>query len=802
MLIQQIEQLYEALDYRVESERKGNVRLFHRVEGADHAWEIVWALDSPGEGSDYGSFSYLIQETLSKPGNRRQRIVASKESFLELPPNLRVSAEVGKYSWIGLVNDLFHSERFCDKVAQDYTHYASLLTQQITAISGATEATYKYVDQKVSDLGWATKGFFENCIIRPGTAPRLYVVQAPAGYGKTAFAYELAFQVAKRHKEAPELPFPIFIPFAKYRRFGGVRDILRAEIEELKLYGVNSRALLQVIHDGHAVVLLDGFDELIAEVGAKSAKANLAAISEFLQGSARVILTSRSAFLSTSAEIVEMMENRIGVQQVQVVNLVPFERDQQRGYLLNLGLDRQSVDKAIGILAMHPNLPTLCKSPLLLNTVASLARQGYNGELSIDLLYETHIQVLCERERERQQHNLSNELQAQFARRISLSMYADNTYHYEPDLLGLFWDTEGQELLLTAGYLPTDLESLRTKLMCHALFDSALSADPLRERRGIQFIHPSFRDFFVASGFQQAAMPGADSTKAIDLLRRPIPEGLLEIVCWRKDMLQGFLELFLKQKDTGLRNVLSLLSVGIETGSLSPRVAESALEGALRKKKLEHTDLSGLRFYGVRLTGWTFTDCNLNDTQWRGCAFCNCDFRGCSLFGCTVFDCDLVGSNFGRADTINGLGVVVDNQLERLYDNREIRMWLHSRGATVETQDLPLLQERVPEEVSLGRELVLHVFEKFYPRGSENEQRHRLVSAFSRSLPPHRKGELERVLEWLKRRGVIEPGPLLQRNETLALATSYRGDVRSFMRQNVASSRISSLLTEADPLFR
>ena len=174
-------------------------------------------------------------------------------------------------------------------------------------------------------------------------------------------------------------------------------------------------------------------------------------------------------------------------------------------------------------------------------------------------------------------------------------MYADNTYHYEPDLLALFWETDGQGMLLTVGYLPTDLESLRTKLMCHALFDSALSPDPLKEKRGVQFIHPSFRDYFVASELQEAALYKGDKNKALSLLRRPIPDGLLEILCWREQSFQRLIHLLLQQKETGLRNAISLLSLAIETANLSPSTAEVILTESLGSKRFEHADLSGMR---------------------------------------------------------------------------------------------------------------------------------------------------------------------------------------------------------------
>src|SRR3990170_87709 len=192
------------------------------------------------------------------------------------------------------------------------------------------------------------------------------------------------------------------------------------------------------------------------------------------------------------------MDSRVAPETVRVLELVPFDPYQQREYLQQIGLDSETIDRALDVLAARPNTHELCKSPLMLNTVASVAAADEEDQLTLDLVFGRHVDIVCERERDRQGYTLSKELQRDFVGGIARSMYSDNAFYYEPELLALYWDTDGKQLLLSAGYAQSDLDDLRTKLMCHAMFDSALSADPLADRRGIQFVHPSFRDYFVA----------------------------------------------------------------------------------------------------------------------------------------------------------------------------------------------------------------------------------------------------------------------------------------------------------------
>jgi hypothetical protein len=808
MLLEKVTSLYEALDYESENGGQGTVRLYHRTEGADHAFELVWVLDDKASQTDYNNFAYHLSRIANRPGNKRQRLVTADESFLVDFP-FRLGPDVGRHTWASLVNDLFHSDRFCDKVDIDYEQYKGALSQQMRSLSGNPECEYRYIDQSISYrsgplVGSVGHEFFDT-ILHPTDdgKPLLALVQAPAGYGKTAFSYEIARLLAKEHRARPTGPFPVFVPFSKYRRFGGVRDILRAEIEELKLYGVNSQALLKMVHEGRAVVILDGFDELMAEVGKKSAKANLAAIAELLGGRARVALTTRSAFLSTSLEVADMMDSRVQEDGIKIFELVPFGESEVRTYLQHLSLPPDTIERAVGLIANHPDVHSLGRSPLMLNSIAAVAGQNYQESPSIYVLYDSHVDLLCERERERQKHDLTNGLQRRFLSGMAKSMYSDNTHLYDSDTLTLFWETEAKDLLLSAGYAPTDLDGLRTKLMCHALFDSAgASGDPIEGRRGIQFLHPSFRDFFVAKQVAELASQSA-MRQGIGVARRPISDDLAEFVASRKDELSVVLGLFLQDRENGLRNALTILMASMDSGVVVPTEAEAFLRSSLGGKKVDG-DLSGLRLEGLQFTGWEFGSSIFNDCHIVDCRFEDCQLEQATFFGALFSGSLLQLSRFGHAGGLNGIAVVEEGELERLFDNREIRTWLHGMGAVVDTDDLPLLQQQVLPETVGGEALLVHVFSKFFPTGSDSEQRTKKVSTFAKSLPPHRKEHVARALAWLRRRGVLVPGPVLSgsKNETLALAQDWRDDIRSLMKETRTSDRLRGLIADSAELVR
>lgn len=799
MFIDKVVSLYEDLDYKQETTGKEHVRLFNRIEGAEIVYELVWILDQPQTPSDYGQFSLQLQNITKRPGSKRFRLVSEKAEYLDSP--FLFSSETGKHTWISLIRELFHTDRFCDKVAMDYKNYRSMLSQQMQALSGINDCEYSYVDQFVKDnlgnnFGLISQDFFNNIVLKNSGNPFLYVIQAPAGYGKTAFSYEIGHLLSKKHQESFEAPFPIFIPFSKYRRFGKIRDILRAEIEELKLYGVNSKALLRLVHEGHAIVILDGFDELMAEVGIKSAKENLNAIAEFIQGNARIILTSRSAFLSTNLEFSEFAENRIGQGVTKILELVPFDNSQQQQYLNNLMLSEGIISNTLHILESNKQIHSLCKSPLMLNTVASLAKEGFNGSLTLDILYDRHILALCNRERERQSYSLSNELQIKFLERLGRSMYSDNTIYYDHELLGIYWDTDASQLLLDNGYSQADIGALRTKLMCHALLDSALSVDPVKQKQGIQFIHSSFRDYFVAKYLGEVIATSGNGSKVNNLIRRPLSEELAEIISCHYNELDKWISLIIKDKECGPRNSLSILISTIRSGFIDNKKAENILSRVITSKEINGANFSGFRFEKLLFKEWKFPLCNFNDSQWVDVIFKDCDFSDSYLYSCTIFKAQLDGSNFGEAFNVNRLGVIEDAEIERLYDNKEIRLWLHNKGAKVKTDDISVLKTSAPIP-TLNNELLQHTFSKFFPRGSDSEQRLRKEITFFNSLPSHQHEKEGVILEWLKKRGVLVVGAV---GETLGIHPDYRNEIKSFMKKGEISSKIKKLLDETNQL--
>lgn len=814
MLVTDVIHLYETLDFERDSEATLDdpVQLFRRTEGAVVTHELLWILGEPHtHQAAYNRFSLLTQRLVSSNGINRMRLVAtSDESLKEFDESYNrydgypLHGGVYKDSWTSLLNSLFGSEKFCAEVVKRYDRYRNNLSVQLQSATGITHASWSYSPQSLERsrgdrIPFAS--FLEDVVPTSDQRPKLFVIHAPASYGKTAFSYAASYELANRHYEHKQAPFPIFIPFEGYRRFGGVRDILRAELENLQLYGVNSQSLLRLIHWGRAIIVLDGFDELIAEAGIETARDNLRALQELLHGSARLLLTTRSAFLSTHAEVLDILETD-DRENVEILELAAFDRNAQKEYLESIGLSQPEVRQTQRYLDSFPQAPTsgerISVSPLLLNIVAHLANNVTDNSFpNLNELYDLYVNRLCDRERERQNHSIDNALQMDILSKLAMSMYQDKTLRYDADVLDLFWE-EAKDLMLSRPMeweqrSGEDPDPYKAKLLSHALLNSAGESNPLDREGQVGFIHPSFREHFVSSHIRRSIARGAVPEDIRSCITRSISDGLAEMLSYRVDDLEQCLKLLLENKGSGFRNALRVLVSAVQQRSIQPSDAESVLATALGGREIQHVNLSGLRLEALDFRGWVFRSCDFNRAQLVSCNFINCNFNTSSMFGTTIIDSNLSGSDFGDARLVNSLGVIQDDQVDRLYDNREIRLWLYSESAEVHLEGLDI----VTDDPIPGNQLLEHIFRKFYPRGSETQQRHILRTSITRSLPSHRVASVNQLSAWLERERVLLPGPPLRRHQTLEISPAWRDDITAWMREEKVSPRLQKLIAQS-----
>jgi predicted NACHT family NTPase len=110
-----------------------------------------------------------------------------------------------------------------------------------------------------------------------GQGPRLCIVLAPAGFGKSKLTHILAKRLAKIYSEkmASNAPLPYLIPFGDYRRTTSFEGLLLQAQSKQGTALLTPEAFRYMVARRRALFILDGYDEML-EQQPETAKDNIA----------------------------------------------------------------------------------------------------------------------------------------------------------------------------------------------------------------------------------------------------------------------------------------------------------------------------------------------------------------------------------------------------------------------------------------------------------------------------------------------------------------------------------------------
>ncbi len=351
-------------------------------------------------------------------------------------------------------------------------HYDAFVVDQTESLGG----TYAYIPCPF-DSGPHRAGdqtvveHLVEAIKVPG--PRLLLVEAAAGYGKTCTAYELLSSVLAAG--GPEIP--IFTELAKNRKASIFKYVLLDEIDR-NFSLLNLELVMSEIRSGRLPVVVDGFDELLRSDSFDDAESMLATIGELLVGEAKVILTSRKTAIFAGDAFHQWLEDRSSQFEVMRVSLdVPSIADW-------LGEDRQRALLDSGVpLAQFAN-------PVLLTFLRNSSDEDFAACcVDTERLVAKYFSSLLDREQDRQALPLTREEQLQVFHNLAGNMMDLDFTSESRELLRDFIRDGNRRLLVEARsrYKAADrpsLDDLADTLAGHALLDRVG-----RSERAVGFIN-------------------------------------------------------------------------------------------------------------------------------------------------------------------------------------------------------------------------------------------------------------------------------------------------------------------------
>lgn len=490
-----------------------------------------------------------------------------------------------------------------------------------------------------------------------GYGPRFAVVIAPAGYGKSMLSHLLGKRLAEAYEASPpesKPPLPFLISFGNFRRgstafTGLIMNRLQADGPPL----LNGEAFRELLDLGRVNFILDGFDEMI-EANAETARQNIRDFIENAGRRARILLTSRSTFFRTRADVEsEFQTLSLSEDEVEILELRPFTDTQIRQYI-NLRVPQgqgRLLDRAHKLVEERA-IATAIKNPLFLREVIDLLNEGFSlPDTRRHGLLNHLVERALDRERERKGYDVSIDEQRRFLEGLGLELLRTELPILDGDVVEL-----AAEIAIPALETSRTREADVTALLNHYyLIESGHGPNTFT-------MHQLWREYFQASALEKVI--GDEEFYAI-ASRRELPGGVFEQLAERVSF-AVVAKLAVPATLTGafvqnwVRVALAVATTRKELDTLLARLPNGLRDRQLHYLTFAELDLRRLDVAGTQITSTMFEGCDLRGVDFTNSLLRSVVFRRCEL------DRSLLGAHV-QAIEIDGVPYLHNQQLHSLF---------------------------------------------------------------------------------------------------------------------------------------
>ncbi|WP_374421599.1 hypothetical protein [Chromobacterium sp.] len=435
--------------------------------------------------------------------------------------------------------------------------------------------------------------------------PKLILIEAAAGFGKTSTAFEISQVLAARQ----DTPIVMLSELSRDRKAKIFRHVLLEEIDR-SFPSLSSSLVEAEIKNGNIIVILDGFDELLRnkeeDVEFEKSEAMLETIAKLLENQAKVILTTRKTAILEGEEFhnwADRHENdfeivRYSLLEPKINDWLPSPRIES---LKEAGLNLSNIN-----------------NPVLLSYLNYLTDESFKEDLADpNTIHDRYFVSMLEREQQRQKLHITIDEQSALFTRLADDMVSRNyTKDHRNEILQYFIKNEPHLLQSTRERYSAeerpDIEELATKLSNHAFLDRSSSDDR------IGFIN----DFVMGSFVAKSIISHFDNE-------------------WAGDEI--FIESAIEAYASKPRETKEALWEKLEwiLGALSDnnRISfETKLLGKIGKN-YSKTTINDKTFLEIDFTA----NNTISDTTICNCIFTNCAFDPSNIISCCFIDCTFYG---------------------------------------------------------------------------------------------------------------------------------------------------------------
>jgi formylglycine-generating enzyme required for sulfatase activity len=333
------------------------------------------------------------------------------------------------------------------------------------------------------------------------------------GTGKTVFTLKLAHDLARAYLDGQGALIPVRIPLKEFDPKQEVDDLVMNHLRRHGIEGSPYAAFQHLLRQGMLLLILDGFDEITAQVTPELTRRNFDKLDALVAERARVLLTCRTHYFRDRPEMEALLERRAGLPEMgtrqgtelyqaivgrpnyRILYLREFDEPKIVEYLKKACGDEWQRDRET-IRGLY-NLEDLVRRPVLLDMVVKSLPQlrERKGEVTAAGLYDVYTGYWIHRDDWRAIMTPAGK--AAFTEELAWRLWASHReqMHYT-ELTDL-----AQELLRGEHFKPgavsaTALSQADIEYAAHEVRTAAFLTRDAAGNYG--FAHRSFMEFFVA----------------------------------------------------------------------------------------------------------------------------------------------------------------------------------------------------------------------------------------------------------------------------------------------------------------
>ena len=559
---------------------------------------------------------------------------------------------------------------------------------------------------------------------------KLIFLTADAGVGKTALLRRLTRVLAEAYLSG-EVPYLLFHIDTQGRSFVRLEEAVARDLGQLRISGVFYPGIVRLIRHGLIIIAIDGFDELLAEIGYGEAYSGLGGFLRQLEGRGVIIAAARSAYFQVenytaqSRLLASLPDTQVTVHQMtlhnwtkkETVQFIKTFRPRSGNGIPNPQALYNELESLLGgdhVILTRPFLVTRVTEILSSRSqkVADLVKTFRASGVEV---VKRVIHEFLRREVEEKWRDPNGEPYLTLDQHVHLlAVIAEEMWTEGINVLPVGVVEFIAELVVEGLKLP----QVRRVQVVGRVKAHALLTQSTRSPGEMAFDHEEFLNYFLAvriiEMLTKGEFQGVQRFCERHSLSPVIGTWIGTIGSWQSEEVRKIVTQLGQMTTSELRSTYLKQNAGLLTSQLVRRLGDEDMQGlSFDSMYFEGSEWSGSSLFRIEFRKCTFLGIDLSGSVWKECRFINCLVEGLAFDN----DTTLHGCIFDEGCRVEGLlNTALENTM-RVYVPEICREILEQRGA-IFTEEKVAPVTPAPKPIPENTKAAINKFLRIFSRNS------------------------------------------------------------------------------------